>query len=190
MILAFDIETTGLDPSKNALTMVCVYAANGYSRSFDFVRAIDPFTNQIVDPEKFTTMREELLTLLDDSDTLCCYNGVEFELPFLAQALLASDEKLGERICKTLDVFFAVRYCIGAMPKLDKMLQWNGLQGKTASGLQAIEWARTGVLDKLEEYCMDDARLTLELHLKNPQIWVDAEKTLFWSRDERGFGRA
>ena len=43
---------------------------------------------------------------------------------------------------------------------LNKLLASNGVESKTASGLQAIKWAEEGNWEKLEEYCLDDAILT------------------------------
>jgi DEAD/DEAH box helicase domain-containing protein len=36
--------------------------------------------------------------------------------------------------------------------------------GKMSDGLQAVEWYRTGQLDKLEEYCRKDVDLTRQLY--------------------------
>lgn len=60
------------------------------------------------------------------------------------------------------------------MDELEKILGHRiGLQsvasatlnvGKSGSGLDAIEYYRTGQLEKLKKYCLDDVRLTMEIY--------------------------
>jgi len=46
-------------------------------------------------------------------------------------------------------------------------------QGKTADGLQAVEWFRRGEMEKLTEYCRQDVAVTRDLFqygLKNRHL--------------------
>lgn len=63
---------------------------------------------------------------------------------------------------------------LDVMDELEKVLGHRiGLQsvasatlnvGKSGSGLDAIEYYRTGQMEKLKKYCLDDVRLTMEVY--------------------------
>ena len=75
-MLAFDIETEDLDSRYNQITVASIYdPERGISRTFNFLK----------DPEKFQSERDEFVKALDEADTLCCFNGVRFDMPFIAQ---------------------------------------------------------------------------------------------------------
>ena len=143
-VLAFDIETTGLDPEVCEVTCACAYDGRGVERGFVFPRD---------DPEGF-------LALLDEAPRLCAFNGVRFDLPFLAKRWGVPDERVGGWVRKLFDPFEACRLGLGRTFSLDRLLHANGLQGKTGSGLQAVEMARDGRWDELEMYCMHDTIMT------------------------------
>ncbi len=49
--------------------------------------------------------------------------------------------------------------------KLDTLLRNNGLQTKTANGLEAIKMWSDGRLEELQNYCMSDVMLTARMML-------------------------
>jgi len=53
---------------------------------------------------------------------------------------------------------------LGFRPKLDSVASSTLGEGKSADGLQAIEWWRRGEIDKIIEYCRDDVRVTRDLY--------------------------
>jgi hypothetical protein len=161
-MLAFDIETTGLDMARDRITCACAYDACGTERAFIFMpegsrRTDHPrdygFDGGWGDPEEF-------MALLDDAPRLCAFNGVRFDVPFIARQWGAPTERVEGWMRKLFDPFEASRAALGRTFKLEQLLQTNGLQGKTGSGTAAITMAREGRWAELEEYCMHDTRMT------------------------------
>jgi hypothetical protein len=147
-ILAVDIETTGLDPRVDDVTCACVYdAEGGVARSFVFMR-------------DGPGAREEFLALLDAAPRLCAFNGVRFDLPFLARRWGLAPERVGAWVRKLVDPFEASKLALNRTFSLDRLLAANGLSGKTGSGLHAVTLAREGRWDELADYCMHDTRMT------------------------------
>ena len=147
-ILAVDIETTGLDPRVDDVTCACVYdAEGGVARSFVFMR-------------DGPGAREEFLALLDTAPRLCAFNGVRFDLPFLARRWGLAPERVGAWVRKLVDPFEASKLALNRTFSLDRLLAANGLSGKTGSGLHAVTLAREGRWDELADYCMHDTRMT------------------------------
>jgi len=53
---------------------------------------------------------------------------------------------------------------LGFRPKLDSVASATLGTGKSADGLQALEWWRLGEVDKIIEYCREDVRVTRDLY--------------------------
>jgi DEAD/DEAH box helicase domain-containing protein len=53
---------------------------------------------------------------------------------------------------------------LGFRPKLDSVVMPTLGTGKSADGLQALEWWREGEIDKIIHYCREDVRVTKELY--------------------------
>lgn len=150
-MLAFDIETEGLRSSEHRIIVASVYdPERGIHRTFNFM----------ADPSKFQAERDALVQALDEAPALCSFNGVRFDIPFIAARLNVPPEQQGRWVRKTLDYFEVCKLCFGASCSLNSLLLANGLGSKSASGLQAVEWAKQGNWKDVEEYCMRDAMLT------------------------------
>ena len=154
-MLAFDIETTGLDGRTCAVTAACVHCVDPHNNplSHTFV-----FPNE--DQEADTRSKLHFLSLLDASPRLCAFNGVRFDIPFLHSAWRLPDAQVEAWALKTFDVFEAVKLSLNSTFSLDRLLAHNRLPAKTGSGLHAIHLANTGQWDALGEYCMQDTRMT------------------------------
>ncbi len=75
-MLAFDIETEHLDSRKGRITVASVYDPDrGIQKTFNFIR----------DESKYEQERDAFIKCLDDAPVLCCFNGVRFDIPFIAQ---------------------------------------------------------------------------------------------------------
>ncbi len=154
-MLAFDIETEGLDPSVHAITCACAYDPDAeIAQTFIFAKG---------------DSREEFMLLLDRAGTLCAFNGVRFDVPFMARSWGVDIARVAGWMLKLVDVYEATRLCIGRGFSLNALLAANGLQGKTGSGLEAVAMARDGRWDELGAYCMHDTRMTHEVTCK-PEI--------------------
>jgi hypothetical protein len=176
-MLAFDIETTGLDMERDRITCACAYDGCGTERAFIFEpegsrRTDHPrdygFDGGWGDPEAF-------MALLDAAPRLCAFNGVRFDVPFIARQWGVPDARVGGWMRKLFDPFEASRLALRRTFPLERLLQNNGLRGKTGSGLAAIAMARDGKFNELAEYCMHDTRVThaasslAEISLPEPQ---------------------
>ena len=89
------------------------------------------------------------------------YNLVGFDLPIL--------EKYGLPPVAELDVFdimLDIHNISGwKFVKLEKIAQATLGTGKSADGLMAVEWWKTGEVDKIIEYCLKDVEVTRDLFL-------------------------
>jgi DEAD/DEAH box helicase domain-containing protein len=66
---------------------------------------------------------------------------------------------------RTLDIMLVLQARLGFRPKLESVLQATLAVGKSADGLQALEWWKQGRLDLIEQYCRDDVARTRDLYL-------------------------
>lgn len=147
-VLAFDIETTGLREA-DAVTCVCAY---------------DPDRGVHYRESTPTGARSErFLALLDEAPLLCAFNGVRFDLPFLAKRWRIEPQRVGAWVEKLVDPFEACRLALQSTFSLDRLLHANGLQSKTGNGAEAVCMARAGQWARLEDYCMNDTVLTHQI---------------------------
>lgn len=152
-MLAFDIETTGLD-SDSWVTCVCAYDPDTHTE------ATFNFAMHEKDKEKCMEMREEFMGLMDEADRLCAFNGVRFDIPFMAQRWKIPAARVGMWVAKLFDPFEFCKLSMNRTFPLRKLLAKNNLEGKTGDGLEAIHMALNGEYEKLERYCMQDTRVT------------------------------
>jgi len=145
-MLAFDIETTGLDRARCDITCAAVCDRDaGIRRVFMFCDGDDP---------------EAFMAMLDAADRLCAFNGVRFDIPFIQERWRVPWARVEGWRRKTHDVFEACRLCLDCTFGLDALLGANGLSGKTGSGANAVELWRAGRWAELGSYCLADAEQT------------------------------
>ena len=142
-VVGFDIETTGVK-ADDIVTVACVWAPDKQAHCF---YEQDP---------------SEVVAMLDAATYIHTYNGMEFDLPRFAKHCGRSMEAWSR---KTVDPLYAIKHTmgLGGCAKLNDILQENGYEPKSGSGLQAVQFWQEGNRDALVSYCMDDARLTYEL---------------------------
>jgi hypothetical protein len=168
-MVAFDIETTGLDPHRHQVTAACLYGAMDGQRPGQQVLRDDAtpgthvmrtfvFTNE--DPEADRALREEFMAHLDSARSLCAFNGIRFDIPFLMTAWGVPHARIESWVVKTFDVFEACKLGLNSTFSLDRLLAANSLESKSGSGLHAIHLAKTGQWEALGSYCMQDTRMT------------------------------
>jgi hypothetical protein len=63
-------------------------------------------------------------------------------------------DKQGQWVLKTFDYFEICKLCFASSCSLNKLLRANGHEEKTAEGKMAVEWAREGRWELIEEYCL------------------------------------
>jgi DEAD/DEAH box helicase domain-containing protein len=89
------------------------------------------------------------------------YNIHGFDLPILEKYGLPHFSELD-----TFDIMLDVHNVSGwKFVKLEKIAQATLGTGKTADGLMAVEWWKTGEIDKIIEYCIKDVEVTRDVFL-------------------------
>ena len=193
-ILAFDIETTGLDPKYAKITVVRTEDIfTGEKTAYEYARVeaeISDLQQQIrekhacadledlrisleVAQEELCKMTENLIKQFDSASSLCAFNGIRFDIPFMHTALDLPVEITTSWVLKTTDILECSRLLHGKTFKLDLLCEYNGLPMKSASGLAAIAMAKEGRFSELRDYCADDVSILCNLyhkrHIKNPR---------------------
>ncbi|EKX35185.1 hypothetical protein GUITHDRAFT_118627 [Guillardia theta CCMP2712] len=154
-MLAFDIETTGLNFYKDSITCICIYdPAIGKEKSFHFT---------VGDFKEKRERAEEFMRELDDADQICTFNGIQFDIPFVQVQFKADPDRVAMWLLKTVDIFHKYKSLHNHTFSLDSALMCNNLKTKTSNGYEAVKMAKEGRLKELEEYCMMDTKLTYEL---------------------------
>jgi len=134
MPLALDIETEGLMHQRPlpSITCVCLYDGSKEYRLVFYKVA----------PAVFDENKKSLLALLDASDRLIGFNAVLFDLEYIRRFFDVPQTQLSAWVEKTIDPFMCMKLHLGMTCTLKAMLALNGLPSKSASGLQAIRWAK------------------------------------------------
>jgi len=112
--------------------------------------------------KRFHPFEEERLDALfehlDKADLIIGFNIKGFDYRVLG-AYTNRDLKA----LPTFDILEDIYKRLGFRLSLDHLAQETLSQGKTANGLQAVEWFRQGEMDKLTEYCKNDVATTWDL---------------------------
>ena len=153
--ITFDIETKNTfedvgenNPSLLDISIVCLHdSATDTYDSFlenDFAR---------------------LWPILEQADLLIGYNSDHFDIPLLNKYYSGDLTTL-----KSLDLLKEIKTVLGKRLKLDSVATATLGEGKSGNGLEAITWWKTGEIEKIRRYCLDDVRITKALYdyaLKN-----------------------
>jgi DEAD/DEAH box helicase domain-containing protein len=101
----------------------------------------------------------ELIDLLLAADLVVGYNIKGFDYEVLRGY---TDTDL--QALPTFDMMFDLEDRLGFRPKLESVATPSLGAGKSADGLQALEWWRRGEIDKIVDYCREDVRVTRDLY--------------------------
>jgi len=115
------------------------------------------------DTDQFLVFTEdqvpELIELLSSADLVVGYNIKGFDYEVLRGYTERDLQQL-----PTFDIMYDLEDRLGFRPKLESVAEPSLGAGKTADGLQALEWWRNGEIDKIIEYCREDVRVTRDLY--------------------------
>jgi len=172
-MLAFDIETTGLDRERCLVTVVCTEDfRTGERRAYEFGRVA---AEGDCGRER-AQLTAALVAAFDGAESLCAFNGVRFDVPFLHKALRLPEATVAGWLLKTTDILEACRLEVFG-PRhtfsLNLLCEHNGVQMKSSSGCEAVRMAADGRWQELLDYCADDVRILCDLYrrreLRNPR---------------------
>ncbi len=176
-IMFLDIETTGLNPVDHKIT--CIAAKIGKDK---FLMADNNESDLL---NKFGLWCINLDHKICKS-VLVTKNGKMFDLPFLAYRIVGilgilSNKQLDDMVnlCgfilespPTHIPHFDLQEVCKSRVSLDDMANLYGLETKSSTGLQAIQWFKEGKLNNIEEYCWNDILVTEKVFRK----WVKLHK--------------
>lgn len=147
--VVFDIETQNtyqeVGARDNALLKVSLVGAYFYASD-----SYEAFTESEL---------PKLWSHFENSERLIGYNTHGFDLPVLSKYYPGDVRKF-----PSLDLMAEIEKHLGFRVKLDDVAQATLGFGKSGSGLQAVEYFRTGDMAKLKEYCLQDVKVTRLLY--------------------------
>ena len=164
-MLAFDIETLGLNEKRDLITVISLYDP---SRNIERVLR---FVNKTAEDgcvrykKDYRHIVGELVEILDEADHLCGFNAVSFDIPFMACQFKIPATTVNKWKDKTFDIFQTARYNFNRTFSLNLLVSMNNVSSgsKTSDGLQAIKMAEDGQWEELEAYCLQDSVLIHEI---------------------------
>lgn len=98
--------------------------------------------------------------LAKDKPVIIGYNTLGFDNPILDYYLKGIEIKKMPQ----LDIMKEVYDVLGFRLKLDSLAQATLGEGKSADGLQAIQFYRSGRYKELAQYCLQDVKITKEIY--------------------------
>lgn len=145
--ITFDIETEGAflgngDFSSLEVTVVGVY---------------DSATKKLTGYYKDEL--HKLWPLMESADLLVGYNSDHFDIPILNKYYAGDLTKF-----KSVDLLKEIKNVLGRRLKLDGIAEATLGKKKSGNGLEAVEWWKQGLKEKVMQYCLDDVAITDELY--------------------------
>ncbi len=147
--ITFDIETKNIfqdvgsnDPVDLDISVVCIHDS-----------LTDEYSSYLEKDFK------DLWVILEQADMLISWNGDHFDIPLLNKYYPGDLTRI-----KSLDLMREVQKVLGRRLKLDSVGEATLNRNKSGHGLEAVEWWRTGEVDKIIKYCIEDVRLTKDLY--------------------------
>ena len=126
---------------------------------------------------------EKLLQLFDNADLICGYNISGFDNIVMKKHYAGRRDRYYSHALKMHDCFCRIKDATGVWFKLDALLKANGLETKTADGLEAIKMWQRGERDRLADYCLTDtlqcARLMLRKEIDLLGLGLRAKNHVF-----------
>ncbi len=113
--------------------------------------------------DKYFTFTEDQIyklgEMLYEADQIIGFNIVNFDFQVLQPYLNFNLSDI-----PALDILKEVEKLIGHRVKLDNLAQTTLGVGKSGDGLQALKLWKLGQMEELKKYCLDDVRITKDLH--------------------------
>jgi DEAD/DEAH box helicase domain-containing protein len=115
----------------------------------------------------------ELVQNLAQADLVVGFNVLSFDYPVLQPYTDFPLDTL-----PTVDLLRDVHQQLGFRLPLQALAEATLGTGKSADGLQSVQWFREGQVDKVIEYCQRDVELTMQLY----QFGCQRGHLLYWDR--------
>ncbi|MBA3732879.1 ribonuclease H-like domain-containing protein [Patescibacteria group bacterium] len=106
------------------------------------------------------------------ADVLITFTGEHFDIPLLNKYYKKAG--LGDlTTIRSLDVLKEIKNQYGRRMKLDQIAEGTFGINKSGHGFDAVVWWRTGKIDEIRKYCIDDVRITKDVYeyaMKNKKL--------------------
>lgn len=143
--LVFDLETQNIfadtgssDPANLDISVATVYSY-----------ATDTYTTVSIED------LHQLWPIIETADALVGYNSNHFDIPLLNKYYPGDLTSL-----KSIDLLEDIKASLGRRLRLDSVAAATIGAKKSADGLQAVRWWRSGEIDKIKKYCEQDVKVT------------------------------
>ncbi len=160
--LVFDIETKNIfqDVGSN----------NPADLDISVVGIYDYETNEFkcFTEEEF----DKMWPYFEKADVLITFTGDHFDIPLLNKYYRRAG-KGDLKSIRSLDVLKEIKSQYGRRMSLDKIAEGTFGINKSGHGFDAIVWWRTGRVEEIKKYCIDDVRITRDVYeyaLKNKKL--------------------
>ncbi len=97
--------------------------------------------------------------LFENADIIIGYNSEHFDIPILNKYYAGDLTKI-----KSVDLLKEIKNVLGRRLKLDNVAEATLGAGKTGHGLEAVEWWKQGLKQKVLDYCLSDVEITKNLY--------------------------
>lgn len=142
---SFD-EVGGFFPDRLGISFVGVCAREGTSGPGEML-------------SYFEEDLPKLFPLLEQADVVIGFNVDGFDMQTFVPYYKGDISAI-----PTLDLMLKIKDSVGHRIGLDAVAQETLGAGKTGDGLDAIKYFKTGQLDKLKEYCLQDVAVTRDVY--------------------------
>lgn len=147
--IVFDVETKNFffdvgknDPSLLDIALVAIYDSETSSYS--------------------SFLEDELVKLwpiIEKADMLIGFNSEHFDIPLLNKYYPGDLTKI-----KNLDILKEIKNSFGRRMRLDQLTEGTLGKNKSGHGSKVLEWWKSGEIEKIRNYCIDDVKLTREIY--------------------------
>lgn len=163
--IVFDIETRNIfddvgkaDPTLLDISLVGVYDSE-----------TKEYTSYLVEE------LPKLWPIIEKADALIGFNSNYFDIPLLNKYYEGDLTKI-----KSIDIMASLKKALGHRIGLGNIAEATLGIGKSAHGLQAVEWWKKGDIESIRKYCIQDVKVTKEVYeyaLKHKKLkYKDGEK--------------
>ena len=128
------------------------------------------------DGDKYSAFLKEdfnqLWRIIENTDQFITFNGDHFDIPLLNKYYKKAGRGDLSKI-RSLDLLKEIKNSYGRRMKLDQIAEGTFGIGKSGNGLEAVAWWRSGEIEKIRKYCLDDVRITKDVYeyaLKNKKL--------------------
>ena len=142
---SFD-EVGGFFPDRLGISFVGVCAREGTSGPGEML-------------SYFEEDLPKLFPLLEQADVVIGFNVDNFDMQTFVPYYKGDISAI-----PTLDLMLKIKDSVGHRIGLDAVAQETLGAGKSGDGLDAIKYYKTGQLDKLKEYCLQDVAVTRDVY--------------------------